>query len=182
MSMKRLALTTTVAVLGLGALAVAALPAGASTTAPPAPADENACVNGHWPAEDQGRPASLAAGAAEGAYLWHNADGWHLFVTHPGNERVVFTGRIVSSGRIDGVGRRAESHDKVAVSKHDRIVGFRFTNFGHLDGVEFRTRCAQHLRFELRINGTRITPEEVYVGVDAHHPSHTPFEVSRVAS
>src|ERR1043166_3485586 len=67
----------------------------------PRTASENACVNGHWPADAQGRPASLQPGATAGLSLWHTDTGWSAFVTHPGTDKVVFTGRIVSSGHID---------------------------------------------------------------------------------
>lgn len=180
MQIKRFAAATTVAMMSFTGIAALAAPANAADPTTTTPTDENACVNGHWPADTLGRPASLASGSAAGAYVWHNADGWHLFVTHPGTDKVVFSGRVLSSGKIDGVGRRTEQRDKVNVSKRDKVVSFRFTNFGHLDGIDFRTRCAQRLGFELRMNGKRIAPEQVFIGADAHHPAHTPFAVTRV--
>ena len=43
-----------------------------------------------------GRPTQLAPGAAAGLYLWHDRDGWHAFVTHPGHHKVSFTINVTS--------------------------------------------------------------------------------------
>src|SRR2546423_14595351 len=80
----------------VGSLAViTASGAGATTAA------TKKCDDGHWPASGQGRPSTLQDGASQGVYAWHDNDGWHLRVTHPGHDKVVFTGRIESSARIE---------------------------------------------------------------------------------
>jgi hypothetical protein len=174
MQLKRLIAAAALASTTVVALA---LPAGAATTAP---TDENACTNGHWPAEMQGRPASLAPGAAAGVYLWHSENGWHLFVTHPGTDKAVFTGRIVSSGKIFGVARDTERRDRVKVTRSNKAIAFRFTNYGKLDGIHFRTRCAQKLTVTGSLNGHQLTPDQVFLGSGGVHPPTVPFTIERV--
>src|SRR2546427_37402 len=70
-------------------LAVASSPTAVSTT--------TTCTDGRWPLAVLGVPTLWHAGAGAGDYLWHDANGWHLRVTHRGTTRFVFTGRIVSS-------------------------------------------------------------------------------------
>jgi len=135
---------------------------------------------GHWPADVQGVPEGLRAGAAAGIYVWHDADGWHLVATHPGHERSVFTGRIVTDGDIFGIGRRIEGPDKVSVTSGHRLLGYRFTNFGYIDGVAFRTRCGEHIGISGSIDGHPLTPEQVFIGRDGHHPDAVPFGLVRV--
>src|SRR5580693_4378445 len=53
-------------------LDVATSPTSAST----------ACETESWPASATGKPAGDVAGGAKGFYLWHDANGWHLEVTH----------------------------------------------------------------------------------------------------
>lgn len=157
-----------------GSVAVAA-PAGASEPA----SETTKCGFGHWPAEVQGKPGSLQAGAATGVYLWHDDNGWHLYATHPGHDRVVFKGRVVSSGHIYGVGRHVEGRDVVTVVGHDKSVDFRFANYGYLDGAHFRTSCARRIGVTGYINGVELTPDQVFIGADGHHPGSVPFEVAR---
>src|SRR5262245_62175678 len=87
----------------IGLLAVGAAPAPpcASSPAPTtAAAAAAACTDGHWPASVQGVPTLFHAGGSAGDYVWHDATGWHLRVTHRGASRVVFSGRITASAPI----------------------------------------------------------------------------------
>ena len=124
------------ALVGSGAGAAAA---GAEEAAEPA-AESTGCRVGTWPAEAEGQPVAFQAGAAAGAYLWHSATGWHLRVTHPGSSKAVFRGTIASGARLHGVARRTEAADAVVTTGRHRI-GFRFTNYGAVDGVDFRVGC-----------------------------------------
>lgn len=170
------------AVAGLALAALVASGAGATTawadegTEPPA--ETTACRFGTWPGADQGQPAGFQAGAAGGVYLWHTDSGWRLRLTHPGSEKVVFRGTITSASRIHGVARRTESRD-VVVSPGTHRVGFRFTNYGHVDGVDFRMACGTGFAVNVTVNGRPLPADHVFLGADAHHPARVPFRIER---
>jgi len=182
---------TFIASLAIGTVglsgAFAALPAGAddgaSTTetsgAPEPAAETTACRFGHWPTEVEGRPASLEAGAAAGLYLWHTDHGWRAYVTHPGHEPVVFKIRIESSGRIYGVERHMEGNDDVRVNHSRTVAGFRAVNWGYLDGMAFRTACAEHIVVTGTIDGQPLSTDQVFLGANGVHPTSVPFAVER---
>lgn len=161
-------LLTSAVVGGLALIPLGAGAAHADGTAEPA-AESSQCRFGHWPADAQGRPSALATGAAAGAYLWHGEDGWHLFVTHPGDDRRVFTGSITSESRIHDVARRTERNDSI-VRKSAHRVTFSFQNYGRLDGVDFRMTCGRS--FTVRVNAP------IFVGHDAA-PHASPVTITR---
>src|SRR5256885_684180 len=76
-----------VAVAG-AAFVLAALPAGAATTSPgasPTPSTSpSGCDQAPWVSVVQGAPAGFGPGSIGGDYLWHDAKGFHLRVTHKG--------------------------------------------------------------------------------------------------
>lgn len=155
-----------------------AAPAGAST---PEPASEAAqCRYGQWPSAVEGRPTMLKPGAAAGIYVWHDANGWHLFATHPGHARAVFRGRVVSSSHLYAVERDDERRDEVVVSPRDKAFDFRFVNHGYLDGAAFHVTCGRVIGVTGTLDGKRLTSDQVFVGRDGHHPNQVPFEVVRV--
>jgi hypothetical protein len=175
-------------VLAVGAWA--AVPAGAasrpSVTAAPAaataaalPASPGSCEAEHWPDRATGQPAGLEAGAATGFYLWHNDEGWHLEVTHPTHDHVVFSGWISTNGTIDSQRVDDEHNDIVKLGPAEHRLGFAFNNYGYLDGVHFATHCADRLEFHLFINGRPAGVEQVYVGHDSVHPKAMPFIIDR---
>ena len=88
----RLALSAALALLAISLTFI--VPAGmfAATAATSTTTATTTCDEGRWPARVQGQPATFAAGARAGDYIWHDATGWHLRFTHPGTARVVFSG------------------------------------------------------------------------------------------
>ena len=85
--------------------------------------------DGHWPAATQGVPSTWKAGAVAGTYIWHDATGLHLRVTHRGTAKLVFAGKIVSTGdaRPGGPSRGLRLRRPERRSQDD-----------HLPGVELR--------------------------------------------
>jgi hypothetical protein len=137
------------------------------------------CDNGHWPGVVQGQPSTLQAGAAEGVYLWHDDGGWHLRVTHPAHDKVVFTGRIQSATRVAATPRHDEKAD-VVLERGEKSVSFRFTNYGYIDGLDFRTACSPRLTFSLKVNGKKLSALRVFTGSANNHPTSDPFTLRRV--
>src|SRR5262249_48914924 len=66
----------------------------APTSPPPTPPPAPACHLPAWQPRVQGKPLNFAGGERGGDYLWHNASGFHLAVTHRNDGRRVYRGEI----------------------------------------------------------------------------------------
>jgi len=169
-----LAAAATTAGLAAGLTGLAA-PAGASTPSP------STCDKAPWEAAVQGRPAGFGAGSPTGDYLWHNKTGFHLRVTHAKKDRRVYTGEIRASApmRLERV--RLEKGDQVILSHSRRIILFRFSNHGFIDGINFHTDCATSVTVShLRVAGHHLATSHVYLGAKKAHPADIPFTVHRM--
>lgn len=162
--------------------AVLALPAAAyadDTTPAPTTTPSSTTPCGALPSYVEGRPAHLHVRGATGDYLWHDATGWHLRVTHPTKSRMVFRGVITASSPITFQRVRDEGHDKVALTNGGKTLVFRFVNHGGIDGVDFTDSCASTTRFALALNGHRLGRNHIYIGAHSSRPAHDPFTISR---
>ena len=148
----------------------AALAANAPTT----------CIDGHWPATVEGRPTLFSAGAAAGDYVWHDSTGWHVRVTHRGDDKRVLSGRVVASAPLDADPVKLEPADQLTLSADRRTITFRFTNYGAIDGFDFTTACAQHLTFKFEIVGARTPVSRIWLGHGNRHPLENPFVITRI--
>jgi hypothetical protein len=171
---KPLAAVATAGLVAVGGMA--ALPSLASA-APVATVSHTRY--GVWPAQCNGVPTTLKAGAAKGFYLWHSKDGWRLEVTHPGNSRVVFTGEISTDGTLKYNRVGDEPGDLLHLGPHGHDLYFSFSNYGHLDGVHFTTSHATKLTFHLAIDGKHAVAKTVAIGSKGLHPTAVPFTVDR---
>lgn len=169
--------------LCLGGLGIVfAMPAGVAAAAPaPATATTTAatCDAGHWPASVQGRP-QFHTGSRAGDYIWHDATGWHLRVTHPGSRAVVFSGTITAGQALTVKGVRLETGDTFTVSPDQKTVTYRFVNHGKIDGLDFTTACAKHLTFGGRMNSLRLPTGRIWIGHRGRHPLENPFVLRRI--
>ncbi len=180
---RRRVLLSTVFGVGIisAALIVPATSIAANPAAVPATTVDTSCTAGHWPARTQGRPAALKVHGAAGDYLWHNAKGWHLRVTHRGSARMVFTGKIVSDQPLTVVPRRLESRDSYTLSGDGLTLTYRFVNHGSVDGLDIRTACATKLRVTGAVAGAKLPVRRIWLGRAGRHPHHNPFVIKRVA-
>jgi hypothetical protein len=163
------------AVLAASAVAILA-PAAVFATEPTTPA----CPDTHWPAAVQGKPTNLKAGARGGDYFWHDKNGWHLRVTHAGTRKVVFTGKIVSSTPIKVTGVLLEKKDAFTLSADKKTLTYKFNNYGHIDGLNFTTACAQHLSIRGSMAGKKLPVTRIWLGVRHVHPLSNRFVVVKV--
>ena len=165
--------------LAVGGLGVLAAPAGAATATPSATAA--ACDRTPWEGAVEGTPKGFAPGAKGGDYLWHDANGFHLRVTHGTNhDERVYSGEITASApmRIDPV--KLEKGDTLRLSADHRTIVFVFANYGYVDGVDFHTDCASTLTVShLHAGNTNLPTGDVYLGKDRAHPKAIPFAVHR---
>jgi hypothetical protein len=181
----RLRRSLTGGLMGLTAItAVLLAPASAfaATAAPTASTVSTAvCTDGRWPLAVQGVPTLWHAGARAGDYIWHDANGWHLRVTHVGSTKAVFTGRIVSSAPMTAKAIRLEGGDTMALSADKLTLTYRFYNYGAVDGIDFKTACARRLAFSGSLNGVKLPIWRIWIGHGNHHPLQNPFAVTRVS-
>ena len=93
----RLAMSAALALLAISLTFI--VPAGmfAATVTTATTSATTTCDEGRWPARVQGQPATFAAGARAGDYIWHDANGWHLRFTHPGDG----PGRLQRHDRVE---------------------------------------------------------------------------------
>lgn len=165
------------AILAASAVALLA-PAAAFATEPTTPA----CPDTHWPAAVQGKPVNYHSGAKGGDYIWHDKNGWHLRVTHRGSKKVVFTGKIVSSTPLTVAGVRLEKNDSFTLSSDGKTLTYRFNNYGKIDGLDFKTACAQHLSIRGSMAGKKLPVGRIWLGHRAVHPLSNRFVVVKVAA
>lgn len=142
-------------------------------------ADEDTCT-GHWPASVQGMPATYHSGARAGDYIWHNSNGWHLRVTHAGDGKRTFSGRIVSDAPLRVAPVRLEKGDTWALSDDHKTITYRFANYGHVDGLDFVTACADSLSFLGKMSGEKLPVGRIWIGRTGAHPLQNPFTILRV--
>ncbi len=150
----------------------------AATPAATDGASATACTGGAWPATVQGAPA-VHAGSAAGDYLWHDATGWHLRVTHANSLKVGFSGTIRANKPLTVRGYKLETGDTFTVSADRLSVTYRFANDGGLDGLDFTTACATRLSVGARMNGALLPVCRIWIGRAGRHPLQNPFVILR---
>jgi hypothetical protein len=166
------------AITGLSVLVANTTPAMAQSTATTI-ITKKGCETGRYSPIVRDRPSGLAPGAAQGAYLWHDENGWHLRVTHPSNELVTFTGVIDSSNHISEVAKALEGKDEVKLQKRRGRVVFDLSNYGGIDGIDFRVGCSNAFTVALKVNGQPIPNTQVFIGASKANPTSVPFRVER---
>lgn len=166
--------------LGAGSLLVSTGAASADVARRTLPARCATTNAERWPAWANGRPAGVDPKTAAGAYMWHDGTGWHIRVTHRHDARRTFSGRLMTSGRFFGVMPvRLEGHDTLNVSPDHHTITFRFGNYGAIDGLNFRARCAPSIGFGFGSDGKMMPADKVTIGHSAVNPATNPFEISR---
>lgn len=159
--------------LSLALLAPAAAAAATTTT------DTTTCT-GRWPASVQGKPTMYKAGARAGDYLWHDSRGWHLRVTKVTSAKAVFTGRIRSDTPLTVSGVLLEKGDTFTLSADKLTLTYRFANYGHIDGLDFRTACAGRLGIYGTMDGKPLPISRIWIGARGHHPLQNPFAIVKI--
>jgi len=111
-----------------------------------------------------------------GVTLWHDANGWHVRVTHKAIHDRVFSGVIKTSGTLTDVHAvRLERNDYVKVAADGHSLRFRFNNYGGQDGFDFTTQHAPYLAFAFTTDGHVLRPAHISIGAAGRHPATNPF-------
>ena len=180
--LKRLAAisVTVVAVVSGGVMAVT----GSALASSPRVTTVPSC-NLHddpWPAWVQGRPVGINPLTVGGVYMWHDVNGWHIRVTHRTDSLRTFSGQLITSGTFANVTAvKLKPGDALAVSPNHHTISFLFTNYGHIDGLNFMTHCAPSIRFAFQSDGVTVPPAKIIIGHGSVHPANDPFTITRVA-
>lgn len=131
-----------------------------------------------WGARVQGAPP-FYPGDRGGLYLWHD-NGFHLRVTHRVDDRAVYAGTVVSPTPMHVDPVDLEGGDRADLSPDGRSLAVVFNNYGHTDGVDFTTDCAQELTVgPVTADGVLLPPERIYLGGGEIHPVNNPLTVHR---
>lgn len=173
------AAATGVIALSVPANAATVTPSAASSAAPTA-SSAAVCERAPWADRVQGEPAGFSAGDRGGDYLWHDATGFHLRVTHKNDNREVYTGEITSPVPLHLQPVQLERGDVARLSADHRTIVFAFVDYGHIDGLNFQTDCASSVTVShLNVGNAALTPDRVYLGATSAHPARIPFTVHR---
>lgn len=124
----------------------------------------------------EGEP-TVESGRPPGYYIWHDQNGFHLRTHGPGQEHR-FEARLHSDGTFVDVDTvRLESRDAVALRDGGHTLVLKFHTYDATDGVNFRVRDGERLRFALDLDGQPIGTDSIYIGRDGHHPPTNPFTI-----
>jgi hypothetical protein len=164
-------------------LVAAGLAVGGATIASGATSPCNVTEDA-WPAYTQGIPANIDPLTAAGVYMWHDVNGWHIRVTHKTDSLRTFSGQMITGGGTfsDVTAVKLEPGDAYAVSQNQRTISFLFTNYGHIDGLNFHTHCVPSITFAFQSDGVTVPPAKITIGHAGVHPKTDPFTITRVVS
>ncbi|MBV9091115.1 MAG: hypothetical protein JO044_14655 [Mycobacteriaceae bacterium] len=157
---------------------ISGLCVGAVTSAPVAAAQPGPDCDDVWGARVQGAPPYYP-GDRGGVYLWHD-QGFHLRATHRVDDRVVYAGTVVSPTPMHMTPVALEDNDRADLSPDGRTLWFSFVNYGHTDGVDFTTDCADYLTVgPLTADNVLLTTDRIYLGATEIHPENNPLTIHR---
>jgi hypothetical protein len=126
----------------------------------------------------QGTP-SITQNSPTGYYLFraNGDDGIHLRTHGPGAEHD-FDAVLRTSGTFENVDVvKLEDGDRADVLDGGHELVLHFHTFDFTDGVNFTVRGSERLRLNLKLDGTQIPTDEIFLGADGHHPANNPFRI-----
>jgi hypothetical protein len=174
---KRIAAT---GLVGVALVATSLIATSAPVAAKAAKTSCSVVTDDKWPSWVQGRPSGINPLTTSHIYMWHDSSGWHIRATHRTTNRKTFSGQLSTRGTFAKVHAvRLEKGDQFQVSKDGHNITFLFKNYGHIDGVDFRTRCAPSVSFAFQSDGRTAPPNRIVIGKKGVHPRSNPFTISR---
>jgi hypothetical protein len=148
-------------------------------SADPYPPGPGGCGDGPWGARVQGAPPGFEGGDRGGVYLWHD-NGFHLRVTHRNDQARVYAGTITSPTPMHLASVSLEVNDRLDLSADGRTIWFAFVNYGHDDGADFTTDCADSLVVgPLTTDDVPLPTGRIYLGANEIHPENNPLTIHR---
>lgn len=132
-----------------------------------------------WTPQVEGKPDVFSVGEMRGYFVWHDDNGFHVRTTTRGGEHH-FSGEIRTDGRFVKVDEtRLEDNDYYKVSPRQHTIKFNFDTQGGQDGIDFRIKGGERVKFEFYIDGHRIKADDIYIGDRGLHPRQSEFTLYR---
>jgi hypothetical protein len=126
----------------------------------------------------QGKP-DFSAGAALGAYAWHDSDGHHVRFTTVDNKTArQFSGKVCGANITDLRPVRTDVADGIRVGPDGKCVGFDFRTNAGVDGFDFRMPDGD-IVYEINIDGAPMATRQIHVGKTGISPKNNPFSLNR---
>jgi hypothetical protein len=181
MNVKQIAAVGVMAAALVGTSATGAFAATATSAATTKSVTASTCLpagqDDAWPTWTEGSPSR-----DPGVTVWHDANGWHVRVTHNTIHDRVFSGEIHTTGTlVDVYAVRLEQNDRLALGSGGHTLRFRFNNYGGTDGFDFATHCASYLEFGFASDGHVVPAKRISIGSAGLQPAHDPFVIRRTA-
>jgi len=133
-----------------------------------------------WPKWVHGIPSGIDPHTTAATYMWVEKGEFHIRVTHRTDNRRTFSGQLTTTGVfVKARPVRLEKGDVFEVSPDRRSITFLFKNYGGIDGVDFRTRCAPSVKFAFQSDGKATRTSRIVIGRNNHHPRNNPFSIHR---
>ena len=142
-----------------------------------------ASVGSALPAKDFDGKPTIVPGSKNTAFVWRDADGFHVrFTTKKGDKARFLTGRVCTGGvaKLDDVkGYLLEKNEWVKVGPKGHCLTYQFATFAHIDGFNFKTK-AKLLTFDFKYDKKRQVPKgHIRIGKKKLHPKLSPFFFTR---
>jgi len=183
MNFKRVRQIATLGVVGVALTATPLIVTSGAAAAKTSTANTSSChqvTDDRWPQWVQGRPDGIDPHTTATTYMWHDGNGWHIRVTHRGDNRKTFSGQLSTQGDfVNASAVRLEKGDQFQVSTDKHSLTFLFKNFGGIDGVNFHTHCAPAIQFAFQSDGNTTRPSHIVIGKHNRHPRNNPFTITR---
>ncbi|MBP2645876.1 MAG: hypothetical protein H6Q75_1316 [Firmicutes bacterium] len=113
---------------------------------------------------------------SHGYYIWKDTYGVHIRMLADG-EPESFTGTVYTDGEFSGVLTRNMESGNVQVDDHKQL---KFKVKGvRTAGIDFSVIDSDSVRFELYLNGKKISSKNINLGSEEWHPSDHVFTISR---
>ena len=126
----------------------------------------------------KGKP-DFSAGAALGAYAWHDGDGQHVRFTTVDNKTArQFSGKVCGANITDLRPVRTDVGDGIRVGPDGKCVGFDFRTNAGVDGFDFRMPDGD-IVYEINIDGAPMATKQIHVGKTGVSPKNNPFSLNR---
>ena len=110
-----------------------------------------------WPGWVQGMPTGINPKTAAGVYMWHDANGWHIRVTHHTDSLRTFSGQLIVGGgtfaNVTAVKLEAGDTYSVSANKHTHLVPVHQLRTHRRPQLHDALRAVDHVRVPIGRRG-----------------------------
>ncbi|MCC6174470.1 MAG: hypothetical protein IT305_04125 [Chloroflexi bacterium] len=122
----------------------------------------------------QGSPTNIASGHAD-YYVWHDGHDIHLDVAS-GDNSATIRGKLHTDGTFHDLSQSDNNQDFHASISDDRhTIKFHGSPGANLNDLKVRVEDSNVVHVKLYRNGGKASTDQIWVGQDDEHPSHSSF-------